>query len=116
MSAAFSRFDILTVRKKNDVAAEIKVYLGTSERVKAVVPYDINIGVTSSGGDDINVKVTHTKELVAPIAQGQEIGKLTISKRGAPPQIVPLLAMESVPAKKGISRAINVLMNKIGGS
>jgi len=116
MSAAFSRFDILTVRKRNDVAADIKVYLGKSESVKAVIPHDINIGVTSAGGDDIKVEVTHVKELIAPITQGQEIGKLTISKRGAPPQTVPLLAMEDVPAKKGISRAINVLMNKIGGA
>jgi len=116
MSAAFSRFDILTVRKRNDVAADIKVYLGKSESVKAIIPHDINIGVTSAGGDDIKVEVTHVKELIAPITQGQEIGKLTISKRGAPPQTVPLLAMEDVPAKKGISRAINVLMNKIGGA
>ena len=117
MSAAFSRFEILNIRKKGDVAAELDVYLGSANSVKALVPYDISLGVArANGGDNIKVQMRHPKELVAPIAKGQQIGELTISRPGTPPQIVPLLAQDDVAAKKGISRAIAVLKKKIGGA
>ena len=59
--------------------------------------------------------MTHAKEIVAPIEQGQEIGKLTIRAPGQTAQTVPLLAAESVSAKGGISRALSVLSRKIKG-
>lgn len=115
MNAAFTGFDIIPIRKKNDNVAEFDVYLGKQKTVQAIIPYDINIGVAKTDVDNVTVEMTHAKEIVAPIEQGQEIGKLTIRAPGQTAQTVPLLAAESVSAKGGISRALSVLSRKIKG-
>lgn len=115
MSAAFSQFDILSLRKKNDVAAEINVYLGESEKVKAVISQDITVGVASLDGKNVKIEVTHPKEIAAPISLGQELGRITVNVPGQSPLYIPIVAAEDVAAKRGISRALGVLSRKLGG-
>ena len=116
MEAAFSRFEIVSVRKKQDIIKDIAVYLGVEPTVKALVPYDINVGATKLDRDNIKLEVSHATNLVAPIEAGQEIGSLTVRVPGQSPQTIPLIASEAVPAKKGLSRVLSVLKRKIKGS
>ena len=115
MAAAFSQFEILSLRKKNDLVADISVYLGKADRVKAVVPQDIAIGVANLDVNNIKIELTHPKEVAAPIVIGQELGRITVTAPGREPQIIPVVAAEDVAAKKGLSRALSVLRRKIGG-
>jgi len=116
MAAAFSQFEILSIRKKNDPAAEINVYLGKAERVKAVISQDISIGVANLDAKNVKIELTHPKEIAAPITLGQELGHVTVTAPGQAPQIVPIIAAEDIKAKKGLSRALSVLGRKIGGA
>lgn len=115
MNAAFTAFDIIPIRKKNDNVAQLDVYLGKQKTVNAIIPYDINMGIAKTDIDAVHLEITYAREIVAPIQKGQEIGKLTISAPGQLEQTVPLLAAESVPAKGGVSRALSVLSRKIKG-
>ncbi len=115
MAAAFSQFEILSLRKKNDLVADISVYLGKADRVKAVVPQDIAIGVANLDVNNIKIELTHPQEVAAPIVIGQELGRITVTAPGREPQIIPVVAAEDVAAKKGLSRALSVLRRKIGG-
>jgi len=115
MAAAFTRFDILSVRKKGDIASNLNVYLGKSKTVDAIIPHDINIGLPKADTQNVKLSLTHNAEIIAPIQQGQEIGQLTIDAPGQPSVTVPVLAAKTVESKKGLSRAISVLKSKIGG-
>ncbi len=115
MSAAFSQFEILDLRQRNDVAAEINIYLGKAETVKALIPEDISVGVTRLDAKNVKLSVTHAKEVAAPITQGQELGQIMISVPGQSPKVLPIIAAEDVAAKKGLSRALSVLTRKIRG-
>lgn len=116
METAFSSFEILTLRRQNDVAAELKVYHGKAEQVKAIIPHDVHVGLPKIDANNVKMEITHAAEVIAPIAKGQKIGVLTITVPGQPQQTVPLLAAENVQAKKGLSRAMSVLARKIGGA
>jgi len=116
MSAAFSQFEIMTLRHKNDLAANIKVYHGKAETVKAVISQDIIAGVSKLDADDIKLELTHSKEVIAPIVQGQELGKIKLTIPGQSPINIPIVAAEDVAAKTGLSRAFSVLGRKIRGA
>lgn len=116
MTAAFSQFEILNLRRKDDFAAEINVYHGTSETVKAVVSRDIVAGVASLDRGNVKMKLTHAKEIAAPIVQGQELGVITVSIPGQAPMGIPVVAADGVEAKKGLSRALSILGRKLGGA
>ena len=115
MEAAFSKFDILSIRKKLDVVKAVDVYLGTSSTVNAIVPHDVNVGVLKLDHEKIKLEVSHAQNIVAPIQKGQEIGTLRVFVPGQPDHIIPLIAADTVPAKKRLSRVIGVLKRKIKG-
>lgn len=116
MSAAFSQFEILTLRRKNDPAAEIKVYHGKAETVKAVISQDIIAGVSKLDADEVKIELTHAKEVIAPIVQGQELGNIKLTIPGQSPMTIPIIAAEDIAAKTGLSRALSVLGRKLGGA
>lgn len=115
MESAFSEFDIVPVRKTQDVIKAINVYLGDSKTVNAVLPLDVNVGVSKHERNNIKLEVSHAQNLIAPIEKGQEIAMLKIIVPGQDVQSVPLIAADAVPAQKGLSRVLSVLKRKIKG-
>ncbi|MEP6341858.1 MAG: D-alanyl-D-alanine carboxypeptidase family protein [Maricaulaceae bacterium] len=115
MESAFSEFEIVSVRKSQDIIKTIDVYLGDLKTVNAVLPLDINVGVSKHERNDIKLEVSHAQNLVAPIEKGQEIAMLKIIVPGQDIQSVPLVAADAVSAQKGLSRVFSVLKRKIKG-
>ena len=115
MEAAFSKFDIVSIRKQQDVVKAVNVYLGTSQTVNAIVPHDIDVGVLKFDQDKIELEVSHALNIVAPVQKGQEIGTLRVIVPGQDDHIVPLVAADTVLEKKGLSRVISVLKHKLKG-
>lgn len=80
---AFSQYETHPVYKRNEMIGKIKVSKGEQKQAAAVTSEPISL-LTKKGEkvDDVEKKITMSKNLKAPILKGQEIGKVEFIKDG----------------------------------
>lgn len=92
------------------------VWQGTYDEVPLVSTSDIQIIISPQQRKDMKVSVVYQAPVAAPVALGQEIGKLRVEVPGAPAQEYPLVAGGAVERKGIFGRAIGALKHMILGS
>jgi D-alanyl-D-alanine carboxypeptidase (penicillin-binding protein 5/6) len=97
---AFRQFIQKTVVTKGQAVASAPVFLGTAPDVPLVAAADVSLLIPASQRDAVSARVEYSGPLRAPVAEGTEIGRMTISLEGLPDHVVPLVAGASV-AKGG---------------
>lgn len=94
---AYREYGLYTVAKAGEKLAEVQVWLGREKTVPLVVAQDVALTLPRSARSDLKAVMSFNQPVPAPIAKGQEIGKLTVTVAGAEPREVPLLAGADVP-------------------
>ncbi|QYZ68847.1 D-alanyl-D-alanine carboxypeptidase family protein [Neotabrizicola shimadae] len=112
VSWAFRQFTEKTIVKAGTRVAEAEVFMGGAPTVGLVPAADVKLLVPALVQETVTADVTYTGPLTAPLAQGAEVGTLTIHVPGLPDAHVPLVT-ETAVAKGGfltrLMTAVDVL-------
>ena len=106
---AFREFNNYALAKSGQVLDEAPVWYGSSATVPLTVANDLVATLPRSGKDQAQVKVIFDGPVPAPIAQGQELGKVVIEAPGYGKTEVPLVAAAAVDREGFVGRAFSNL-------
>ena len=93
---AFRQFAMREVATEGTQIAQAEVWMGEAPTIGLTLGADINLLVPTTGGAEMTAEAIYDTPLEAPIALGQEIGTLVITREGLPETRVPLLADAAV--------------------
>lgn len=93
---AYREYGLYPLLKKGEMLEEATVWLGQSEKVKLAAATDATVGLPRTARKDLRVMLSFTQPMPAPLAAGQEVGKITITMPGREPITVPLVTIEAV--------------------
>lgn len=112
---AFRQFVQKTVAEKGTRLANVPVWMGSERQVGVIVPEDLELLLPAVVRGEIEAEVSYETPLRAPIAEGQQIGTLTINLPDLAEREFPLTA-ENAVARGGfvprIRTAAFVLLEK----
>lgn len=119
---AFRQFVMKTPLKAGERVANLSVFLGSSPAVGLVPANDVELLMPVTASDQVEAEITWATPVKAPIAQGQELAKMTIHRLNMPDTVVPLFAETGV-GKAGFwpryqaaaMKALDFAMEKIAG-
>lgn len=94
---AFSQYETHPVYKRNELIGKVNVSKGDQKQASAVTSEPISL-LTKKGEkvDDVEKKIIMNKDLKAPIAKGQEIGKVQFIKDGKTVVESPLVSQTEI--------------------
>lgn len=111
---AFRQFAMRTPVKAGERVAEAEVWLGDAPSVGLVPATDIEMLVPAMQRDGIEATVTWNGPVEAPVAEGQELGRMVITRDGLPEISVPLYA-EAAVGKAGFVPRLQAAAGKVIG-
>ncbi|MEW6663094.1 MAG: D-alanyl-D-alanine carboxypeptidase family protein [Bacillota bacterium] len=94
LNYGFNNFRAYPVGEKGKDFGRVRVYKGKQNWINAVLPDDLAVTVPKEAS--VNVKVELPKYLVAPLAEGAEVGKVIV-EAGGQAKTFPLIIQEAVP-------------------
>jgi serine-type D-Ala-D-Ala carboxypeptidase (penicillin-binding protein 5/6) len=106
---AFREFNNYTLAKPGQVLDEAPVWYGSEATVPLTVANDLIATLPRNGRDQAQVKVIFDGPIPAPIAQGQEVGKIIIEAPGYGKTEVPLVAAAAIERQGFVGRAFSNL-------
>lgn len=113
---AFRQFAERDLGEAGTRIAQAGVWMGAEPSVGLSLPEDLRVLMPVLADRQLTGDVTYSSPILAPIAQGQELGELVIAREGLPEVRVPLVADRDVaPAGFGVRlrTAATILMTKI---
>jgi len=93
---AFREFDNYALFTPGEVVEQGEVWLGDKPTVPLVIPEGLKITLARRARADMKVTVSYDSVIPAPVEEGQEVARLTVSAPDTEPVVVPLVAGESV--------------------
>ncbi len=94
----FAAWDAVRLFDKDQAVATVPVWKGTAPQLRLGITGALYVTVPKGEGDKLKTRIERTDPLVAPIAQGQRLGTLTVTTAGGSVvRSVPLVALEEVP-------------------
>ena len=114
---AFRQFSRATVIEAGTVVAEAQVWMGAEAEVGLVPTKDVELLLPVLGGDAVKAEVVFNGPFEAPVAQGEERGRLIVRPEGLPEIEVPLVTDRAVPAAGFLQRVQTVaslLLKRLG--
>ena len=112
---AFREFDNYRLVKAGDVLEEAPVWYGQAETVPLTVAGDLLVTLPRNARDRLRAKAVFDGPIPAPVAAGQEIGKLVISAPDVPDTEVPLVAGVAVERLGAFGRIMAAVTHLLGG-
>jgi len=111
LSFGFRYYETTQVYTRDDVVqANQKVWFGTTEALDLVVPRDVFLTIPRGSRKDL-VATTHIDDVIeAPIQQGQELGRMTVTYEGKTLLDMPLVAANAVEEAGFFSRLWDSVM------
>ena len=94
---AFRETGNYTVASKGSVLAEAPVEYGDSPAVPLTVSQDLVLTLPKGDREKMTAKAVVNTPIMAPIASGQEVGKLVVTVPNMPEFTYPLVAAKDVP-------------------
>ncbi len=92
MEWGFREFENVVLFRASDTVEEAPVYLGERRSVPLVGGRDVILTLPRQWRRSLQVRVKYEAPVPAPVAKGQELGRLEISGQGVPAMTVPLIA------------------------
>jgi serine-type D-Ala-D-Ala carboxypeptidase (penicillin-binding protein 5/6) len=96
MEWGFGAWKAQPLVRKGSIVDTAEVHLGDKRSVGLTAPRDYAMSVPRAGGPEMRVKVVYDGPLKAPIAKGQQVAELHVSRAGMPTTRLPLVAAEAV--------------------
>ena len=118
VSWAFRQFVERDVLAAGTRLAEATVWMGAQSSVGLVAPGDVKLLLSATARDDTEAAIVYDGPLEAPIAEGQEIAHLVVTRAELPPARIPLVAERAVPRGGFVPRvttAARVLFRDLAG-
>ena len=97
-------FDTIQVGAKNKVIAELNVWLGKKNKVKAVPSEDIYLTIPKRKKKTVKATIEYTGPIEAPIKLGDKIGSLNVYISGEFIKTVDILSAEEIKKANIFSR------------
>lgn len=96
LNFGFQLFDTTLLYKKGQPVKTIKVWKGAEELLTATTQKDLYVALPKGEVKQLKAEVTSLQPLIAPIKQGQEVGKIQLKLNGQVIQTLPLIAQKTV--------------------
>lgn len=115
MRIAFQSFDLKTLTPDSVDLPEVPVWLGESQKVPVKLASDLTFAGYKPALEKAKAEIVLPGPIMAPVKQGDEVGKLVISVEGQPPVEAPIVAAAPVSKLGFLGRAIAGLSQMLGG-
>ncbi len=93
LSFGFRYFETGKVYSAGDTIQEnARVWYGVENSVNLVVPEDVYVTIPRGAKDELDAKILVDEVIEAPLAENQELGRLSVSYEGEPLLDLPLVA------------------------
>ncbi|MHB1656250.1 MAG: D-alanyl-D-alanine carboxypeptidase family protein [Burkholderiales bacterium] len=112
LNYGFQSFDGVRLYAANQAVAQLKVWKGKYNTVKAGFIHPVYLSVPRGRSADLKTTLTTRQPLIAPLFRGQVIGTMTVSLDNRVLEQIPLQALENVSVASAIGRAWDSLMLK----
>ncbi|MHB9840902.1 D-alanyl-D-alanine carboxypeptidase family protein [Paraburkholderia terrae] len=110
LNYGYSAYDAVRLYKANQVVETPRVYKGSQDTVKLGVKTDQYITLPKGMADKAKPQVEHVDPLIAPIAEGQQVGTVKFVADGKTLAQVPLVALQAVPQAGIVGRVWDSMM------
>lgn len=107
LSYGFRYFESRKIYQAGEVLSTAKVWLGKGESVDLGIASDLYLTLPRNSKGELNVKIKTDEVLKAPIAKGQALGQIIISRNGEVLAEQALLAQDSMEQAGFFSRMID---------
>jgi D-alanyl-D-alanine carboxypeptidase (penicillin-binding protein 5/6) len=111
MEWGFREFENVVLFRASDTVEEAPVWLGERRSVPLVGGRDVVLTLPRQWRRNMQVRVKFEAPVPAPVAKGQELGRLEVSGQGVPAMSVPLVAGADV-GKLGIVPRIPAVLGR----
>ncbi|WP_207536861.1 D-alanyl-D-alanine carboxypeptidase family protein [Sabulicella rubraurantiaca] len=111
----FREFENVVLFRAEDTIEEVPVHLGGRRTVPLVGGRDVVATLPRGWRNGMQARLRYDAPVPAPVAKGQELGRLEVSGRGVPEMSLPLYAGADVERLGLVSRIPAVLGRMIGG-
>jgi D-alanyl-D-alanine carboxypeptidase (penicillin-binding protein 5/6) len=111
----FREFDNVVMFRAAETVEEVPVYLGERSTVPLVAGRDLILTMPRQWRRSLQARVRYDAPVTAPVAKGQELGKLLVSGQGVPEMEVALIAGADIERLGLISRIPAVVGRWFGG-
>jgi D-alanyl-D-alanine carboxypeptidase (penicillin-binding protein 5/6) len=101
---ALRKFDSVLVAKKNEVIANLDVWLGKKNKVDIIVEEDIYLTVPKRKKKIVKAVIEYNAPLKAPILKGQKIGFLNVYVSGELKEKIDIISAEKIKKANIFSR------------
>ena len=96
LNHGFQNFDAVRLYAKNQALSELRVYKGSSSKLKAGFTEDFVISLPKGAADRIQVELVSLQPLIAPLQTGQRVGTLKLALDGEPLGEYGVQALENI--------------------
>ena len=110
LNYGYSAYDTVRLYKAGQVVETPRVYKGAEDTVKIGVKSDQYITVPKGTADKAKPQIEHIDPLIAPIADGQQVGTVKLVADGKTLAQFPLVALQAVPQAGVVGRVWDSLM------
>ena len=110
LNYGYSAYDTVRLYKANQVVQTPRVYKGAADNVQVGVKGDQYITVPRGMGEKIKPQVALVEPLVAPIANGQQVGTVQMVADGKSVAQFPVVALQAVPQAGVVGRIWDSLL------
>ena len=107
----FREFDNVVMFRAADTVEEVPVWLGERPTVPLVTGRDLVLTLPRQWRQGLRARVRYDAPVAAPVAKGQELGKLVVSGQGVPEMELPLIAGADVE-RLGLFARIPVVIGR----
>jgi serine-type D-Ala-D-Ala carboxypeptidase (penicillin-binding protein 5/6) len=97
LNYGFQFYDSVKLYDANQAVANLPVWKGTGNSVKAGFFSEMHVSIPKGQGDRLKAQLQSRQPLLAPIAPGQKVGVMKLALDGKPYAEIPVVALEAVP-------------------
>jgi D-alanyl-D-alanine carboxypeptidase (penicillin-binding protein 5/6) len=96
VSWAFRQFLESKIATQGDLVAEAPVWMGDATTIGLLAPEDLTVLVEAASRDAVTTELVYQSPLQAPIAAGDTVAELVVTRAGLPDARLPLVADRDV--------------------
>jgi serine-type D-Ala-D-Ala carboxypeptidase (penicillin-binding protein 5/6) len=105
LNYGFQAFDTVQLFQSGKPVSSLRVWKGADNDVPAGFVADQYLTLPKGSADKLQLTMTATDPLVAPVVQGQRVGTVKVALDGKPAGEFPLVALSAVPEANVLGRA-----------
>jgi D-alanyl-D-alanine carboxypeptidase (penicillin-binding protein 5/6) len=109
LNYGFQYYDTVRLYEKGATVAELRVWKGSEDTLKAGFDYDLYVAVPRGQSSLLKASLESKQPILAPVSRRQPVGKLKLTFDGKPVAEYQVVALESVAVANLFGRAWDTL-------